>query len=107
MSATHGAPCPIEQGFRRASSGGVATLMAKSKRSAACNPARRDIVEIAGPGDRASRDRSAMLLEREHIGHDLAGMRSLCQAVDDGNGRVARDFRHVVVIENRIMMAST
>ena len=58
---------------------GVATLSVKSKRSAAWTQRGEHVVGVARPGDRAPGDRPAMLLEGQHVGHDLAGMRELGQ----------------------------
>ena len=41
------------------------------------------IVAVAGPGDGAAGDAAAMLLEGHHVGHQLAGMGLVGQAVDD------------------------
>ena len=72
------------------------------------DPRRQHVVVVAAPGDLAAADRAAMLLEGEDVGHHLAGMRLLGQAVDDRHGRVARQLRPGRRGSRmRIMIAST
>ena len=40
-----------------------------------------DVVAVAAPGDLLARDRAAVFLEGENIGHDLAGMGAVRQPV--------------------------
>lgn len=41
-----------------------------------------------------------MLLEGQHVGHDLAGMRDLGQGVDHRDGGVLGQFQHLTVVED-------
>ena len=47
------------------------------------NPRDRHVVAVAGPGDHAPGDGPQVLLEGHDVGHQLAGMGAVGQAVDD------------------------
>ena len=77
VSASHG---EFLRALRRAS--------VKPNCAAACTQRGQHIVAVAAPGDVAPAIAALLLLERHHVGHHLAGMGQLGQAVDHGDGGV-------------------
>ena len=63
------------------------------------HPGGEHVVGIAGPGHGLAADRPAMLLEGQHVGQHLAGMRAPGQPVDHRHGGVARELGHRLVVE--------
>lgn len=55
------------------------------------------VVAVAAPGEGLARHRPAMFLEGHYVGHELAGMGVVGQAVDDRDRRVLGQFEQPVV----------
>ncbi len=64
------------------------------------HPGCQDIVAVAGPGNAFALDATTMFFERHDIGHDLAGMRDLCQTIDDRNGGIFGQFIQGFMIQD-------
>ncbi len=58
-----------------------------------------NIVTIASPNDLLAFDRSVMFLERQNIGHNLARVRTICQAIYYRNRSVLRQLQQSGFIE--------
>ncbi len=63
------------------------------------HPGGEHVVSVTGPCDGLAADRSAVLLECHDVGEYLAGMRAPGQAIDDRNGRMARELGQHLVVE--------
>src|SRR5215472_4252279 len=79
---------PIDNVLRRAQFLRAGEVELEGKPLGGVNPGGGHIVAVAAPGDLAPGDGPAMLLEGHHIGHQLAGMRPVGQAVDDRHRRM-------------------
>jgi hypothetical protein len=79
---------PVDELRRRRELGRRRQPQREAEARGGLDEALRNVVAVAGPGDDLAGDRAAMLLESHHVGHDLAGMRDIGQAVDDGHRRV-------------------
>ena len=62
------------------------------------DPARRDIVAVAAPGDALAGNGAALLLEGHHVRHQLAGVRAVRQPVDDRHFGIFGKLGQLVVI---------
>ena len=82
------APRPIHELGRRGEFGRGRDAQGEVEPRGGLNETLRDIVAVAGPGDHLARDGAAMLLEGHHVGHQLAGMRHIGEAIDHRHGRV-------------------
>ena len=65
---------PGDQLGRRAQRVGRGQAQREAEPRRRLDPAARDVVAVAAPGHHLPGDRAAMLLERQHVGHQLAGM---------------------------------
>jgi hypothetical protein len=104
------APCFLAQAIRAgggASSSGVATDNFEIEPAGGVDPGGQHVVGVAGPGDALALDRALALLEGHDVGHDLAGMLALGQAVDHRDGGVFRHLDQRSWSRMRIMIAST
>ena len=87
---------------------GTAMFSLKPKRAEASSSECSTLLPSPVQAKVLPRDRAAMLLEGHDVGHDLAGMGVVGQAVDDRNGGVLGQFDQPVVRSVvRIMIAST
>src|SRR6516164_1738085 len=72
FDATTLAARPIEEPLRRAEVLRTGEPKREAEANRRVNPAGRDVVAVAAPGHDLACDRTLLLLQRHHIGHDLA-----------------------------------
>ena len=89
---------PLQQATARPERARPGQAQAEAETDGRLHPRPGDIVGIAAPGDRAAGDAAAVLLVGHHVGHQLARMRLVGQAVDHRDGRVLREFRQFLRI---------
>src|SRR3546814_12757075 len=58
----------------------------------------QDVIAVAQPCPLQAGQRLSVFDNRQQVRHDLAGMRQVREAVDDGNSRIARQFLNLGVI---------
>ena len=83
---------PVEEFLGGAAEFGGGDAEGEAEADGGLDPGAGDVVAVAYPSDDLACDGAAMLLEGHDVGHELAGVAHVGEAVDDGDRGVGGEF---------------
>ena len=89
---------PIKYFARRAQLFGASQAQGEIEALGGMDPRGRHVVAVPRPGDGLAGDSSAMLLEGHYVGHQLAGMGAVGEAVDDRHAGMLGEFQQLLLV---------